>query len=193
LPVMNVSLDTIFYVNVAYTKFRFVFKNNTGSSVTASFVLPTEGTVTSISASIGEGRFVESSYISTKDATTQGFMKNEASGDVPKQKYIPGCFRIQLPEIPINTVVVISIQVLEDLEYHDGHFHFRFPLSFIEGVAPPNVPARDWLRINAKINCILPNIRYGSESHQINLVAQEGNKTILSALIKEVQDFHLSY
>jgi len=81
---------------------------------------------------------------------------------------------------------------LEDLVFLNQHFHFRFPLTFPEGIAPP-IPLMSWMSINAKIKCILPGIRYGSETHQLQLVEQEGNMTKVTATTDSLKDFHISY
>jgi len=192
VPVLNLTIDTALYISVAYTKVRIVFKNISGRSVSGVFVLPTEGTVTSISAQIGDDKFVESSYISKEEAVTHGFEKGEVNADDPTERYMPGCFRLQLPDVPDKMAISITVEILEDLIFLDQRFHFRFPLTFSEGIAPPISPER-WLSINAKINCILPNIRYGSESYNLIFREQEGNMTNISAATDVVKDFHLSY
>jgi len=192
VPVLNLTIDAALYISVAYTKLRIVFKNIAGSQIHGIFVLPTEGTVTSISAKIGDDKFVESSYISTEEATTHGFIDGEVNADDPTARYIPGCFRLQLPEIPNQTAMSITVEILEDLLFFDQRFHYRFPLTFAQNIAPPLAPAR-WLSINAKINCILPNIRYGSESYNLSLIKQEGNMTTISATTELLKNFHLSY
>merc|ERR1719419_480243 len=95
VPILNLSIDTAFYISVAYTKVRIVFKNISGRPVSGVFVLPTEGTVTTISARIGDNKFVESSYISKEEAVSQGFEEGEVNADDPTESYMPGCFRLQ--------------------------------------------------------------------------------------------------
>jgi len=193
VPILNLTIDTALYISVAYTKVRIVFKNILGRPVTGVFVLPTEGTVTTISARTGDDKFVESSYISKEEAVTQGFAEGEVNADDPTESYMPGCFRLQLPEIPDQTAISISVEILEDLTFLDQRYHFRFPLTFREGIAPPGISPERWLSISAHISCILPNIRYGSDSYNLTLRGQKGNMTSLSAMTDIVRDFHLSY
>jgi len=193
VPVLNITIDTALYISVAYTKVRIVFKNISGSPVSGVFVLPTEGTVTTISAQLGDDKFIESSYISKDEAITHGFEQGEVSADDPTERYMPGCFRLRLPEVPDQTAISITVEVLEDLIFLDQRFHFRFPLTFSEGIAPPGISPERWLSINANINCILPNIRYGSETYNLSLIKQEGSMTSISAITDIVRDFHLSY
>jgi len=196
VPVLNMTIDTALYISVAYTKVRIVFKNIAGSPINGIFVLPTEGTVTTVSAKIGDDKFVESSYISADDVAAEGFAEEQeevTAADDPTARYMPGCFRLPLPEIPNNTAISITVEILEDLIFSDFQFHFRFPLTFVEGIAPPGIPLENWVSVNAKINCILPNIKYGSESWNLTLLQQEGNMTTLTAMAKQVRDFHLSY
>merc|ERR1719357_17174 len=193
VPVLNLTIETALYVSVAYTKVRIVFKNVSGGPVSGIFVLPTEGTVTSISAQIGDDKFVESSYISMEEAQTHGFEQGEVNKDDPTDRYMPGCFRLSLPEVPDQTAISITVEILEDLVFLDQQFQYKFPLTFPEGIAPPGIPPMSWMIINAKIKCILPGIRYGSQSHQLQLVSQEGNMTNINATTNMVKDFHLSY
>jgi len=193
VPVLNLTIEAALYISVAYTRVRIVFKNVSGGPVSGIFVLPTEGTVTSISAQIGDDKFVESSYISMEEAQTHGFEQGEVNEDDPTDKYMPGCFRLSLPEVPDQTAISITVEILEDLVFLGQQFQYRFPLTFPEGIAPPGISPVSWMIINAKIKCILPGIRYGSESHDLQLVAQEGNMTNLNAFTNMVKDFQLSY
>jgi len=192
VPVLNLTIETALYVSVAYTKVRIVFKNISGAPVDGTFVLPTEGTVTTISAQIGDDKFVESSYISIEEAQAHGFEQGEVNADDPTERYMPGCFRLPLPPVPDQTAISVTVGILEDLVFLNQHFHFRFPLTFPEGIAPP-IPIMSWMSINAKIKCILPGIRYGSETHQLQLVEQEGNMTNVNATTDILKDFHISY
>jgi len=192
VPVLNLTIETALYVSVAYTKVRIVFKNISGGPVNGIFVLPTEGTVTTISAQIGDDKFVESSYISMEEAQTHGFEQGEVNAEDPTDRYMPGCFRLSLPAVPDQTAISVTVEILEDLVFLDQHFHFRFPLTFPEGIAPP-IPLMSWMSINAKIKCILPGIRYGSETYQLQLIEQEGNMTSVTATTDILKDFHLSY
>jgi len=193
VPVLNLTIEAALYISVAYTRVRIVFKNISGRPVSGIFVLPTEGTVTSISAQIGDDKFVESSYISTEEAQTHGFEQGEVNTDDPTDRYMPGCFRLSLPEVPDQTAISITVEILEDLVFLDQQFQYKFPLTFPEGIAPPGIPPMSWMIINAKIKCILPGIRYGSQSHQLQLVEQVGNMTNINATTNMVKDFHLSY
>jgi len=193
VPVLNLTIETALYISVAYTKVRIVFKNVSGRPVSGIFVLPTEGTVTTISAQIGDEKFVESSYISIEEAQTHGFEKGNVNADDPTERYMPGCFRLSLPEVPDQTAISITVEILEDLIFLDQHFHFSFPLTFVEGIAPPGISPFRWMSINAKIKCILPGLRYGSDTHQLRLLEQEDNMTNLSATSDIVRDFHLFY
>jgi len=192
VPVLNLTIETALYVSVAYTKVRIVFKNISGAPVSGIFVLPTEGTVTTISAQIGDDKFVESSYISIEEAQAHGFEQGEVNAEDPTDRYMPGCFRLSLPPVPDQTAISVTVGILEDLVFLNQHFHFRFPLTFPEGIAPP-IPLMSWMSINAKIKCILPGIRYGSETYQLQLIEQEGNMTKVTATTDSLKDFHISY
>lgn len=192
VPVLNLTIEAALYISVAYTKVRIVFKNISGGPVTGIFVLPTEGTVTAISAQIGDDKFVESSYISIEEAQTHGFEQGDVNADDPTDRYMPGCFRLSLPPVPDQTAISVTVEILEDLIFLNQQFHFRFPLTFPEGIAPP-IPLRSWMSINAKIKCILPGIRYGSETYQLQLIQQEDNMTNLNATTNTLKDFHLCY
>jgi len=195
VPVLTVEIDTEFYISVAYTKLKIKFFNNSGGRVDGIFILPTEGTVTSVSAQIGRSRFIETSYITEEEATAEGFQQPDVNRDDPTQQYIPGCFRLKLPQIPNSTAISITVEILDDLDFKNGRFIYKFPLNFLKGIEPPNIPPDQWLRITSKINCLLPNIRYGSETYHLTLLSHEGNQTVLSALPQsnKVTDFHLSY
>jgi len=193
VPVLNLTIEAALYISVAYTKVRIVFKNISGGPVSGIFVLPTDGTVTSISAQIGDDKFVESSYISIEEAQTHGFEQGDVNADDPTERYMPGCFRLPLPEVPDQTAISITVEILEDLVFRDQRFHFKFPLTFAEGITPPRIPTMRWMSINAKIKCILPGIRYGSDTYQLQLLEQEGNMTNISARTDIAKDFHLSY
>jgi len=198
MPVKFCLVDLEFHVSTIVGKMEIIFINNTPGKISgAVFTFPNQGTVTSVDIEVGNDKFVATTYISNDDADKHLKKRKSANKENPMSRFIPDLFRVPVNNIKTGQEVTVKLEWMGQVEFYNGMYQFELPLNFGPSILPYGVPINQVVQIFSKVNCIIPGIKYGSNSHQLILQKYENNRTELAAIPlpqhENSVNFHLKY
>jgi len=183
MPVKFCLIDLEFHVSTLVGKMEIIFTNNTPGRINgAVFTFPHEGTVTSVDIEVGNEKFISTTYVSNEDAAKHLKAKKNTKAEDPMSRFIPDLFRVPVNNIKSGQDVTVKIGWIGLVEFYGGMYQYELPLNFGPSILPYGVPINQVVQIFSKINCIVPGIQYGSNSHQLLLQSFVNNRTELAAL-----------
>lgn len=134
---------------IAHSTLKQTFRNDSSTWVEGVYVfpLPDDGAVSRLRIKIGE-RVIEGS-IKEKQAARKIYQAAKASGRkaglVEQQR--PNMFTTRIANIPPGEKIVVELEFLQPVQYDQGRFSLRFPMTitprYIPGSARSNAPGID--------------------------------------------------
>ncbi|ETO24317.1 hypothetical protein RFI_12843 [Reticulomyxa filosa] len=145
-------------------------KINNNNQLNCIFLLPTSGTVMSVSLRIGEDRVLTTAVVSNKDKNeiiegnqNKSKKKEQVGGtpefDLPPDQHIPDLFRLPFNGVKSGETIHVSCYYLQTLEYYKTGYALSIPLYFPKGAIVENVKWEDVVQVRCKINALSSNTK----------------------------------
>lgn len=190
LPINSLDVEVDFHVATAFVKVTGCWTNIASYASDCMFVLPLNGTVTSVDVTIND-RVFQTCIIPTegserlqiecgKRAPPPTDTAPMIAENLPYDEYVNGLFRLPLSNVQSLDEIKLTVTYLNPLTYCQGFYRFILPLKFGPDLLPGRSTCDDVVSLRCRIHSFDANrkIVYNCDTHYIRPIDSKRDDVI---------------
>eukprot|EP00462_Mataza_sp_D1_P020559 CAMPEP_0175130936 /NCGR_PEP_ID=MMETSP0087-20121206/6267_1 /TAXON_ID=136419 /ORGANISM="Unknown Unknown, Strain D1" /LENGTH=669 /DNA_ID=CAMNT_0016413177 /DNA_START=95 /DNA_END=2105 /DNA_ORIENTATION=- len=174
LPVYKLRSKVDICLSTAFVEIRGVWVNIANYKSDCVFVLPLNGTVTSVKVEVGNRKF-QTSVVPNSDTQNLEEKKDDRKADDLNNsllsqdfgQYVPNLFRLPIPDVNSKEPIKVTVVVIEPLQFYEGKYQFNLPLRFGSNLLPKNKTMDDVISIDLNIRSSSSDVYFESSTHKL--------------------------